>query len=50
MAKKFVEMTGTANLSPQITLGQLLKHMQTKADEMRVKKEIEKQDKKESNK
>ena len=48
MAKKYVEMTGTANLSPQITVGQLLQYMRTKAGEEKIKKEIEKQDKKES--
>ena len=44
--KKFVELIATATLSPQITLGQLLRQMQTKADELRVKKEIERQDRK----
>lgn len=50
MSKKFVYMTGTANLAPQISVGQLLRYMQTKADEEKVKREIEKQDKKEANK
>lgn len=50
MEKRYVELCGSANLAPWISVGEILRKLETKKGEELVKKEIEKQDKKESKK